>query len=167
MKIKAILFDVDGVLTNSKITYFDTGEESKTFNVKDGQLIKFMQAQGYLFGSISGRSSIALQKRMEELHIDFFKQGISNKSDEYENFKQQYALADLQIAYVGDDIIDLAILKKVGLSVAPADAIELVKKYCKIITKAKGGEGVLREVIDFIIETENLESDLLAYYQLN
>ncbi len=164
MAIKAILFDVDGVLTDGKITYDGNGNELKSFNVKDGQLIKFMQQQGFIFGAISGRSSAALEKRAQELGLDFFRQGSRRKQDEYSEFKKAFKVTNEQVAYIGDDVIDWGILRQVALPVAPSDAVFFIKKCCKLITSAKGGEGVLREVIEHIITEQNLQQELENYY---
>lgn len=162
--IKAIVFDVDGVLTDGSIIIDSSGNEIKSFNVKDGQLISFMQKQGYLFASLSGRSSPALEARLKMLKVDFFCMGCQDKYQDYLQFKETFSLNDDQIIYIGDDIIDLKVIKTAGFSVAPADAIDLVKENVQLITKAKGGKGVLREVIDLIIEKNNLSQALLDQY---
>lgn len=150
-KIKAILFDIDGVLTDGSITLDAQGEEIKTFHVRDGQMIRFMQDKGILFGTISGRDSKAARVRMEALKIDFVSLGQDDKTTAYTKFKKQFKLKDEEVIYIGDDIIDIPVLKQVGFAVAPSDASPFVFPYTHHQTKAKGGKGVLREVIDMII----------------
>lgn len=159
--IRAIIFDVDGVLTDGKITYDKDGDEVKSFNVKDGQLIDFMRQNGYVFGAISGRSSSALKHRLDELNIDFKHVGVKNKLLSLNQFIQDYNIPAEFICYIGDDIIDLAVLKNCGLSVAPSDANQLILSSVDLVTIAKGGEGVLREVIDKIILEQGLLTQLL------
>lgn len=160
--IKAILFDVDGVLTDGKITIDHKGREIKSFNVKDGQLIRFMRSKGIIFGAISGRKSMALKKRLDELDIEFIRLNANNKLACFQEFMKEFELPAISICYLGDDIIDLEVMKTCGLAIAPADASEYVLPYATIITQAKGGEGVLREVIDAMIKECGMLSDLLS-----
>ncbi len=150
-KIKAILFDIDGVLTDGSITLDANGEEIKSFHVRDGQLIRFMQEKGILFGTISGRQSIAAETRMKALKIDFVRLGQDDKLEAYAAFKQEFKLKDENIVYLGDDVIDIPIFKEVGLAIAPADASPFVVPHVKYLTRKPGGKGVLREVIDALI----------------
>jgi 3-deoxy-D-manno-octulosonate 8-phosphate phosphatase (KDO 8-P phosphatase) len=149
--IKAILFDIDGVLTDGAITIDSNGEELKTFNVRDGQLIQFMQSHGFVFGAISGRKSKSLIARLEELGIDFYRLGESNKVTCLKEFLNKFNLNSTEVGYVGDDVIDIEVLKSVEFSFAPADASHHVLKVAKIVTNSKGGAGVLREIIESII----------------
>jgi 3-deoxy-D-manno-octulosonate 8-phosphate phosphatase (KDO 8-P phosphatase) len=149
--LKAIIFDVDGVLTDGSITLDANGEEIKTFNVRDGQLIQFMQFHGYIFGAISARESKSLKVRLDELNIDFYRLGVQNKFSNFQEFLVKFGLKSSNVGYVGDDVIDIEVLKSVGVSYAPADASEHVLKVVKTITIAKGGGGVLREIIENII----------------
>lgn len=149
--IRAILFDIDGVLTDGSITLDANGEEIKSFNVRDGQLIHFMQSQGFIFGAISGRKSNSLIARMNELNIDFCRFGELNKFSCFQEFLNKYNLTSSEVVFIGDDVIDVEILKSVEFSFAPADATEHVKRVASLITKSKGGKGVLREVIEYII----------------
>lgn len=149
--IKAILFDVDGVLTDGGIIYDNDFQEYKRFNVKDGQIISHLQRLGFKVGAITGRNSDVVRKRCEELKLDFHEHGISNKLEKFELFKQKFALEDYQISYIGDDIIDLSILVRVGLSACPSDARAYIKEHVDLVVSAKGGEGALRDLCDFIL----------------
>ena len=160
-KIKAILFDVDGVLTDGGIIYDDSGLEYKRYNVKDGQIIAHLKRLGFKVGAITGRESDVVKNRCMELKLDFHAHGIKNKLSEYEHFKKEYKLKDEQIAYIGDDIIDLSILTRCGLSATPNDARAYMKKNVDIVTNSKGGEGVLRDMADYILESQDLLERLI------
>jgi 3-deoxy-D-manno-octulosonate 8-phosphate phosphatase (KDO 8-P phosphatase) len=165
--IKAIIFDIDGVLTNGSITIDSNGDEIKTFNVRDGQLIDFMRSQGFIFGAISGRDSKSLKFRLKEMNIDFVRLGAKNKYTMLHEFLTEYKLNESEVGFIGDDVIDVEVLKFVGYSFAPCDACSYVKEIVKTVTNAKGGEGVLREVIDGIINNnKNLKLALKINYKL-
>jgi 3-deoxy-D-manno-octulosonate 8-phosphate phosphatase (KDO 8-P phosphatase) len=149
--IKAVFFDVDGVLTDSRIIYDETGKEIKNFNVKDGQIIAHLKRTGIIVGAISGRDSAVTTKRANELKLDFCHQGIVDKLDVVERVAVQYKLKKKQIAYIGDDIIDLPVFEVVGLAVCPRDAFDYVQDRADLISAYKGGQGVLREVGDLVL----------------
>jgi 3-deoxy-D-manno-octulosonate 8-phosphate phosphatase (KDO 8-P phosphatase) len=154
--IKAILFDVDGVLTDGGIIYDDIGLEYKKYNVKDGQIISHLKKYGFVVGAITGRESDVVKNRCIELKLDYHKHGVKDKLVEYENFKKEYSLEDEQISYIGDDIIDLSILTRCGLSVTPNDARAYIKNEVDIVTDTKGGEGVVRDIADYILDSQGL-----------
>lgn len=162
-ELKAILFDVDGVLTDGKITLDSNGEEIKSFNVRDGQLIDFMRSQGFVFGAISGRKSKALECRLKEMNVDFYKLGVVDKKIAVQEFLRKFNFKKSEVGFIGDDVIDIEVLKYVGYSFAPKDASQNVLNIVKIITSAKGGEGVLREIIDCVI---NNRSELKSIFHL-
>ncbi|MBL0721846.1 MAG: HAD hydrolase family protein [Sulfurovum sp.] len=159
--IKAILFDVDGVLTDGGIIYDDNGIEYKRYNVKDGQIISHLKRLGFVVGAITGRESAVEKNRCIELKLDFHKHGVKDKLVEYNLFKEQYDLQDNQIAYIGDDIIDLSILTRCGLSITPNDARIYMKECVDIVTDSKGGDGVFRDIADYILETQGLLEKLI------
>lgn len=150
-QIKAIFFDVDGVLTDGKIIYDDTGRESKQFNVKDGYIISHVKKAGILVGIITGRESKVVSNRAAELKLDFCHQGIMDKHAVFEKLVAFHKLKKKEVAYIGDDINDLKVLKDCGLSACPADAMDYVKSAVDVVTVAKGGRGVAREVCDLIL----------------
>ena len=164
-KIKAILFDVDGVLTDGWINIDSLGNQSINFNVKDGQLISFMQKNGYIFGAISGRKSEPVVHRLSSLNIDFIRLGIQDKRVSLDEFKTLFSLESCSICYIGDDVIDLGVLSSVGFSVSPSDAVHLVKDRVDYVALSPGGGGVLREVIDkIILNDETLFERLEMHY---
>jgi 3-deoxy-D-manno-octulosonate 8-phosphate phosphatase (KDO 8-P phosphatase) len=163
-KIKAIAFDVDGVLTDGGIIYDNSGMEIKRFNVKDGQIISHLKKAGFVVGAITGRDSKVVKNRCEELKLDFHYHGSSDKLVQYKRIKVDYNLQDEEIAYIGDDIIDLPILTRCGLSGTPNDARAYIKKYVDIVTDSRGGEGALRDLADLILESQGLFEKILSHY---
>jgi len=154
-KIKAVISDVDGVLTDGGIIYDNQGNEFKKFNVKDGLIIKYLRETGILVGFISGRSSAMVERRLNELKVDFYFQGVANKDSEYEKVKAQWKLKDEMVAYIGDDINDLSLIVKSGLGVTPQDAPEYVRKQADMIASVAGGQGVFREVAELILAAQD------------
>lgn len=150
--IKAIFFDVDGVLTDGKIIYDDNGKEIKTFHVRDGLIISYLKKAGILTGAISGRESAAVSRRFAELKIDFCHQGIVDKAMVFEKLMAHYKLKAKEVAFIGDDLNDLPIFKLAGFAICPSDTYDYVKERADLVTFAKGGEGVLREVADLVLE---------------
>ena len=149
--IKAIFFDVDGVLTDGKIIYDETGKEIKNFNVKDGQIISYLKKAGIVVGAISGRESGATAKRAAELKLDFCHQAILDKAETFQKLIDHYKFKNREVAFVGDDINDIPVFRIAGLSACPCDTFEYVKETVDLVTKAKGGRGVLREVADLVL----------------
>ena len=160
-KIKAILFDIDGVLTDGGIIYDDNGVEYKRYNVKDGQIISHLKRLGFVVGAITGRESDVVKNRCEELKLDFHKHGIKDKLVEFDRFKNMYNLTDEEVAYIGDDIIDLSILTRCGLSATPKDAREYMKQHVDIVTASRGGEGVFRDIADYILKSQDLFKEII------
>jgi 3-deoxy-D-manno-octulosonate 8-phosphate phosphatase (KDO 8-P phosphatase) len=154
-KIKMILMDVDGVLTNGEIIYSSSGDELKIFHVQDGMGITLARMAGLKTGIVTGRMSALVERRAHELNIDVVSQGNFNKLPEYERIKRDFELKDEEICYIGDDVLDLPILKRVGFSVAVANARDEVKAICDYVTVAEGGKGAVREVVDRILKWQN------------
>lgn len=152
--IKAIFCDVDGVLTDGKITYDSEGRELKSFNVKDGQIIKHLKKEGIIVGIISGRETKSVNQRAAELKLDFCHQGIIDKLSTFEKLLKHYKLKAKEVAFIGDDINDLEVLRKAGLSVCPTDTFDYVKAEVDLVTFTKGGKGVLRELADLILASK-------------
>ncbi|MBT1704865.1 KdsC family phosphatase [Chryseosolibacter indicus] len=154
--IKAIFFDVDGVLTDGRINYDDSGREIKSFNVKDGLIISYLKKAGIITGAISGRDSPAVARRCAELKIDFCHQGIIDKASTFEKLMKHYKLKTKEVVFIGDDINDLPVLRMAGFSVCPADTYDYIKEQVDLVTYAKGGSGVLREVGDLVLASKGI-----------
>lgn len=152
--IRLVIFDVDGVLTDGCLYLGNGGEELKAFNIKDGLGMKLLLNSGVEIGIITGRSSQLVADRMDSLGIRHVYQGQKEKLPAYEKLKAELGLQDKQIAYVGDDLIDLPLMRRTGLSVAVADAYPLVKEYAHWQTSLPGGQGAAREVCELIMEAQ-------------
>ena len=159
--IRAIFFDVDGVLTDGKIIYDDAGRESKQFNVKDGYIISHLKKAGIIVGIITGRDSKVVSNRAAELKLDFCHQGIVDKLSVFERLVEFHKLKKKQVAYIGDDMNDLTTLRTCGFSVCPADAMSYIKDHVDLVTLANGGEGVVREVADLVLTAQGVMDKIL------
>lgn len=153
-KIKLILLDVDGVMTDGSIILDSTGTEIKAFHVRDGHGIKMAQKAGLIIGIITGRNSKVVNIRARELGITEVYQGTVDKGIVYAGIIAKYGLADEDVAFIGDDIVDIPILRRVGLAVAVADADPGIRPYVHMITKSEGGRGAVREFINFVLSTQ-------------
>ena len=154
--IKAILIDIDGVLTDGGIYYDNFGNEFKKFNVKDGQIIPHLRKNSIYIGVITGRDSRTVDKRMEELKIDFYRKGVIDKLKVLEQFLNIFSLSKDEVAFMGDDIIDIPVLKAVGYSGTPADARKYIKEIVDFVAPNKGGDGAFRDFADHILEAKGL-----------
>jgi len=163
-KIKFLLLDVDGVLTDGKIIIDEYGKEIKHFNVLDGMGIKLLQKIGVEVGIVSSRTSLVVEHRAKELGIKILIQGELEKLKAYENLLKEKNLKDEEVAYIGDDWVDLPILRKVGLAIGVPNAWYPVNKYVDYVTKHPGGEGAVREVCDLILKAKGKWEELLNFY---
>lgn len=152
--IKLVLLDVDGTLTDGGIYRGNNGEELKRFNVKDGYAIVNAQKLGIEFGIITGRKSELVEIRAKELKIKYLYQGISEKTVILEEIMKKDGLSKEEIAYMGDDLNDLLIMKKVGLSGTPKDAVDEVIQVADFVSKKNGGSGAVREFIEHILKKD-------------
>ena len=150
-KIRLLLLDVDGVLTDGRVIYDDQGRELKAFHIHDGYGLNRLRESGCQLGIISGRESKAVDRRARELKIEILHQGVSDKLSVYEDIIATLGLSDREVAYVGDDLIDLPLFGRVGLAVAVASAHPSVRKAAHWITQNGGGEGAVREVTDLLL----------------
>ncbi len=151
-KVALLLLDVDGVLTDGRIIWDANGTEIKFFNVKDGHGIKLLQRAGIRIGIITGRTSLVVDLRAKELGIDLVYQGSLRKQDSYDEIKQITGLRDDQIAYMGDDVIDVPVMRRVGFAAAPADAMPEALAVADFIASRDGGMGAVREFCDLILK---------------
>lgn len=153
--IKLLLLDVDGVLTDGRIILDDRGVESKHFDVRDGQGIVLLMRAGIEVGLITARNSKAVRYRAKELGLRIVRQGIQNKATAYGEIRRQSGLADTQIAYIGDDIGDVEILRRVGLAVTVKDGWEEIFRSVDYVTERPGGRGAVREVAELLLRAQN------------
>lgn len=163
-KIRLLLLDVDGVMTDGRIIYDDHGGETKAFDVKDGHGIKLLQRAGIRVGIITGRQSAVVDRRAMELGIELVYQGAKDKLVPYREILQRTGLDDEQVAYVGDDLPDLPILRRAGFAATVADAIEEVKPYAHYVTQRTGGRGAVREICDLLLKESGRWENVAARY---
>jgi len=164
--IKLIVLDVDGTLSDGTITYTNEGEESKSFNVKDGlALASWTKKFGKKALIITGRSSKIVEKRAHDLGIKYVFQGIKDKVYVLDDFLKKNNISWDEIACIGDDLNDYAMLKKAGFSFCPADASHYIKDLVKIVCKSNGGEGAVREMMEEVFRNEKLEEEFLNLWQ--
>ncbi|MRR07435.1 MAG: phenylphosphate carboxylase subunit delta [Deltaproteobacteria bacterium] len=164
--IRLLILDVDGVLTDGRIVFDSNGVESKFFNVKDGHGIKMLQRAGITVGIISGRESQVATNRAAELGIELVYQKSLDKMIPYRDILAKTGYSDHQVAFMGDDIIDLPLLRRVGFSAAPADAVSDVLSHVHFVTKNRGGWGAVREVCDLILKEQSAWESITAKYFL-
>ncbi|HET7392936.1 MAG TPA: HAD hydrolase family protein [Candidatus Binatia bacterium] len=150
-----LLLDVDGVLTDGRIILDDRGVETKQFDVRDGQGIVLLMRAGIEVGLITARNSKAVRYRAKELGLRIVHQGIQSKATTYGEIRRQSGLAEMQIAYIGDDIGDLEILHRVGLAVTVNDGWEELFRFVDYITDKPGGRGAVREVAELLLKAQN------------
>jgi 3-deoxy-D-manno-octulosonate 8-phosphate phosphatase (KDO 8-P phosphatase) len=153
-KIKLLLLDVDGVLTDGGIYIDNRGVEAKRFDVRDGLGITLLQRAGIEVGFITGRFSEVVRFRAKELGVRIVYQKVQKKLEVYQRIKQKSRLEDESIAYVGDDIADIAVLRQTGLAVAVRDAWAEVKRHADYVTEADGGRGAVREVSELLLKAQ-------------
>ncbi|AHM63073.1 3-deoxy-D-manno-octulosonate 8-phosphate phosphatase [Flammeovirgaceae bacterium 311] len=163
-RIKAIITDVDGVLTAGSIIYDNSGNEYKIFNVKDGQIMKLLKWAGIFTGAITGRSSQVVKNRMTELDFDVHYHGIKDKVSQYRAILEEHGFKDEEVAFMGDDIIDIPILEQCGLAVCPADAKPYVRAHAHLVTYSIGGGGVFREVGDLVMAAKGIFEEAIEQY---
>jgi 3-deoxy-D-manno-octulosonate 8-phosphate phosphatase (KDO 8-P phosphatase) len=152
--VKLLLMDCDGVLTDGKLYYTENGDEIKAFNVRDGHGLVMWHAAGFRSGIISGRSSVLLERRALELGVEFLHQKSTDKIMDFEQILSYTHLTEKEVAFIGDDLPDIPLMKRVGFPVAVNDAAPEAKIAAKYITKARGGEGAIREVTDLILNVK-------------
>lgn len=162
--ISMLVFDVDGVLTDGSIRVGANGELYKPFNAHDGLGISVWHKMGGQTAIITGRESDMLTFRAKELNIQHLYQGVSPKIRVYEELKTELGLKDDEIAYVGDDLIDLAVMKACGLSFAVADAVPEAREVADVVCSTCGGRGAAREAIEFILKAKGRWEDVLAMF---
>ncbi len=160
-KIKLVVFDVDGVLTDGKLYYGSHGEEFKVFHVRDGVGIKLLTDMGLFVAVVTAKDSAMVNARMEELGVKFYYPGVKDKAECVKSLIQKLNVEPKQVLFVGDDMVDIPAMKLCGISVAPSDAYSYVKDTVDVVLDVKGGSGIAREVCDLVLRAQNIYE--LAY----
>ena len=155
-QVRLLILDVDGVLTDGGLQFDNRGEEYKTFNSLDGHGIRMALDAGLEVSVITGRDSAIVRHRMRDLGVERLYQGCRDKREAFDDLLRQTGLEAVQCAYVGDDLPDLPIMRRVGFAVAVQNAHEFVRHNCDWVTTRPGGKGAVREVVDFILEAQSL-----------
>ncbi|NVM22957.1 MAG: HAD-IIIA family hydrolase [Desulfobacterales bacterium] len=163
-RVKLLILDVDGVLTDGRLIYHDDGTESKCFDVRDGHGIKLLQKAGIETALISGRNSPMVDKRAADLGITTVEQGVRDKAPVLEKFLSERELKSEQAAFVGDDLVDLPVMNRVGLAVAVAGASEHLFDTAHYVTLAPGGRGAVREVAELILAAQGVWDKVAGEY---
>jgi 3-deoxy-D-manno-octulosonate 8-phosphate phosphatase (KDO 8-P phosphatase) len=163
-RIRLVLFDVDGVLTDGKILLHADGTESKQFDIKDGTAIVWAARLGLTTGFLSARSSASTAQRAAQLGVTVVHQGVPSKLEAFERILADVPVDAEHVAYMGDDVLDLPVLQRTGLSAAPADAVDEVKRRVHWVAPARGGDGAARALIEMILKAQDRWDHLLAGY---
>ena len=163
-RIKLLLLDVDGVMTDGRIIYLNDGGEAKAFDVKDGHGLKLIQRAGIKVGIITGRQSDIVARRAAELGIELVYQGAKDKMQPFMEILEKLGLKASEVAYMGDDLVDLPVMRLVGFSVTVADASDDIKPYVDLVTSRPGGRGAVREVCDLLLKQSSLWPSVTSRY---
>ena len=163
-RIKLLLLDVDGVMTDGRIIYLNDGGEAKAFDVKDGHGLKLVQRAGIQVGIITGRQSDIVARRAAELGIELVYQGVKDKMQPFQEILGNLGLEASEVAYVGDDLVDLPVMQQVGFSATVADAVDDIKQYADLVTSRPGGRGAVREVCDYLLKESGRWTSVTSRY---
>ena len=164
--IALLCLDVDGVLTDGKLYVLSDGVEAKTFHIRDGLGLKMLMTGGVKTAIITGRKSASAQARAKELGLDYFFEGVENKLRVVKDLMATLSIAAQAVAFMGDDLPDLASLRACGLAVTVADAPDIMKRNAHFVTRGRGGDGAVREVCELILQAKDLlQSQLETYRQ--
>lgn len=163
-KIKLLIMDVDGVLTDGKIVLDNNGNELKFFDVQDGLGVFLLKKMGFKTAIITAKGSKVVEKRAKQMEIDKLYQDANPKIEAYKELLKKFRLKDENACFVADELIDLPVLKKVGFSVAVANACPELKKQAHYITKKSGGSGAVREVVEIILKSQNLWQKAIQFF---
>ena len=164
-KVRMLILDVAGVMTDGRITMDSEGRELKNFNVRDGHGLVMIQRHGIRVGILTGRTSAVVDHRARDLKITEVYQGALNKKDVFMEILKKNDLTPEAIAYMGDDIVDIPVLKMVGFSAAVGDALDVVKKTVDYVTVSKGGYGAVREICEMLLQVQGGWPEVAARYE--
>ena len=163
-KVRIVLMDVDGVLTDSRIIFLGDGGETKLFDAQDGVGIRLAQRGGLVTGFVSGRTADVVVRRAEELGVAEVHQGAKVKLPVYESIKKKYGAKDEEVCFIGDDVVDIPIMLRVGLAAAVGNACRDVIDISHFVSRRSGGRGAVREILEFILKAQGKWDDLLSRY---
>jgi 3-deoxy-D-manno-octulosonate 8-phosphate phosphatase (KDO 8-P phosphatase) len=163
-RVRLLLFDVDGVLTDGTILLHGDGSESKRFSIRDGTGIVWAHRAGLLTGLLSARTSVSTTVRAAQLGIPIVWQGVGSKLSAYERILEEQRLEDGEVAFMGDDLVDLPVLARVGLAAAPADAVPDVRARVHWVSEARGGGGAVRELVELVLRAQGKWAAVLEPY---
>jgi len=161
-RIRLVLFDVDGVLTDGVVVMHADGSESKGFHIKDGAAIVWAQRAGVQVGLLSARSSGATTHRAAQLAIRIVQQGVTSKASAFDTILKSSGLTEDAVCYMGDDLLDLPVLERAGLSAAPADAAREVRQRVHWVSEAAGGRGAARELIELVLRAQGRWDEIVG-----
>jgi 3-deoxy-D-manno-octulosonate 8-phosphate phosphatase (KDO 8-P phosphatase) len=161
-RIRLVLFDVDGVLTDGVVVMHADGSESKGFHIKDGAAIVWAQRAGVQVGLLSARSSGATTHRAAQLAVRIVQQGVASKASAFDTILKSSGLTEEAVCYMGDDLLDLPVLERVGLSAAPADAAREVRQRVDWVSEAAGGRGAARELIELVLRAQGRWDEIVS-----
>lgn len=166
-KIKVVILDVDGVLTDGRIGYGNGSKhESKSFYVKDGLGIAMLRRYGLQVGILTGRICLANRQRCEELQMDFIKENSNPKLPAFQALLSELGVSAEECMYIGDDFVDWPVMRRVGISVAVADAVPELQEHATLTTLAGGGQGAVREAAEWLLKQQGKWEQVLAFYEL-
>lgn len=163
-RIKLFLMDCDGVLTDARIWVLESGEDQKAFHTRDGLGLELFHRAGFRSGVISGRVSSALTRRAAKLGMSYVRQGCEDKEQAFAEIVADAGLTNAEVAFAGDDLNDVPLLRKAGLAVAVADAVIETRNHAHFITEARGGHGAVREIVELILKSQNKWDEVLRHY---
>lgn len=163
-RVKMLILDCDGVLTDGRILLLPGGDETKVFDVKDGHAIVMAGRAGLRTAIISGRASVAVRMRAKELGVVYLYERAWVKMEFYEKILADEGITDQEICYVGDDVVDIPLLRRSGLAVAVNDAVEEVKQFSHLVTRREGGRGAVREVIELVLKAQDKWDEAMSRY---
>jgi len=163
-RVRLLLFDVDGVLTDGMVIMHTDGTESKCFHIRDGAAIVWAQRAGLTVGLLSARSSGATAHRAAQLAVRLVRQGVRSKLDAFEQILRDTGVGESDVAYMGDDLLDLPVLVRAGLSAAPADAAPEVRKAVHWVSSMGGGRGAVRDLVELVLRAQGRWDAVLAEY---
>jgi len=163
-RVRLLVLDVDGVLTDGSVLLHADGSESKTFHIRDGSALVWAQRVGLTVALLSARTSAATAHRAAQLSIPIVAQGVGNKLTAYEHMTREAGVEDTAVAYMGDDLLDLPVLARVGLAAAPADAAPEVRACAHWISGLNGGRGAVRELVELVLQSQGRWDEVVRHY---